>query len=219
MKIKSVLSSNSESERVNQEKRLKKRREDPRFREDINRLHRYVAGGQCLYEAKDKFGNISEKYWKDLVTIISQAFANPGNIMLEWSLRQRHRYSAAIDMMNRAKIKGDFDQELKAMLLLVKVDENFIEVQKALGFLKPVELKDDGEFGYHSGDLGEAEQRFNRAVEDRVLRKLEVQREAQQPVTIDVFPGSEAGGSTDRLDEAPLAENSITRQITGYQDT
>lgn len=210
------IANNAES--INRERRLKKRRSDPLFKEHLRIIRTRLSHGQTLNEIRESLGKITDHWWLDLVHVVGTVFSRPEAIMLEWSVRHQSRYMFAADIMRRAKEDKDMDAECKALMMMIKIDENFLEVQKALGILRPVTDPNSLGQGISSEDISLAEQRFAAAIEQRISNKLTIEREAQHAQSIDLLPGIESGGETDRLDEAPLADNSTDGSIKGHQD-
>ena len=196
----------AQSDRARQAKRLAKKREDPFFRSYLQSMRQMLSGGQTLFDIRDKLGIKKDQEWHDLLTVMAQAFANPENIMLEWSVRQNARYAMAADMLNRAKAAKNFDAEARSIMMMVKIDENFLELQKVLGLIKPIEDGNGGS-GYSSGDLADAEDKFTRLVEERIVSKLEAERTVEPPISLQLLIGSQSGGESDQLEETTLVED------------
>lgn len=207
----SVSPLTAQSDRRAQDRRIAKKRDDPHFRSQMQILRQKLAGGQSLYDIRDSMGIKREIDWIDMTRCLANSFASPEYILLEWSVRQNARYAAASDMLNRARKANDFDAELKAIMLQAKIDENLLDLQKTLGLIKPIEDPKTHGTGYDSGDVSNAEIRFNKLIEQRVVRKLELQSETQRADTIDVFPGTEPRGEADQLGHATLAEDTANR--------
>lgn len=208
----------AQSDRAKQAKRLAKKRDDPFFRSNLQSMRQMLSGGQTLYDIRDKLGVKKDHDWHDLVTVMAQSFANPENILLEWSVRQNSRYALAADMLSRAKAAKDFDSEAKAIMMMVKIDENFLELQKTLGLIKPVTDPNSLGYGISSEDIDLAERRFAGIIEQRISNKLAVERETQPAQSIELLSRTEPGGETDRLDEASLAQNTTHGSIEGHQN-
>lgn len=200
----------AQSDRARQAKRLAKKREDPFFRSYLQSMRQMLSGGQTLYDIRDKLGIKKDQEWHDLLTVMAQAFANPENIMLEWSVRQNARYAMAADMLNRAKAAKNFDAEAKSIMMMVKIDENFLELQKVLGLIKPIE-DGNGGIGYSSKDVDNAERRFTQIIEQRIEDKLSTERESQSAQSIALLPGPEPRGEADTMEPSALAEDTANR--------
>lgn len=199
------------SDRRRQDRRIAKKRDDPFFRSKLQTVRQKLAGGQSLADIRHDVGVKHNQEWEDLKYCLAASTLNPENIMLEWSVRQQSRYQMAADFLNRSKNANDRDNEAKAIMMMCKIDGDMLELQKLLGLIKPIEDPKTHGTGYDSGDVSNAEIRFNKLIEQRVVRKLELQSETQRADTIDVFPGAEPGGEADQLGPAPLAEDPANR--------
>lgn len=197
-----------EAERLMRAKRLKKRYGDPIFRERLKQMRQMIGGGSSLHEIREKLDIKNDLLWGDLVYSLARAFVSPESMYLEWQIRQETRYKMGMDLYNLAKKDKDLDAIAKAIMVVSKIDENAIELQRALGMLKPMDQEREQDVTPISNEeLANAEARFNDLLEQKIARKLELQREAEPPEFIDVQPRIEPRGEADRLDQAPLAQN------------
>jgi len=190
-------------------KRLAERRSDPLFHEYLRSTTRRMSTGDSLTDIREYIGLSDSKndlLWDDLMYTIGETMMNPMNLVLEWSVRQQTRYKMAIDLYNRNKEANDRDGMAKAILTLSKIDENALELHKALGLIKPIHFEDGSE-GISDDDVNDAERRLNSIVEERIKSKLFAGREAQQPESVLLLDELESGQSSDQLEPAPLAKN------------
>lgn len=190
-------------------KRIAERRDDPTFREYLRSARNKLAIGDSLSEVREWIGLSDYKHdqlWDDILYMIGEAMINPVNIMLEWSVRQQTRYKMAMDLYNRNKEANDRDGMAKAILTLSKIDENALELHKALGLIKPIQFEDGSE-GISDDDVNDAERRLNSIVEERIKNKLGAGREAQQPESVLLLDELESGQPPDQLEPAPLAKD------------
>ena len=198
------------ADRAKRLKRIAKRKEDPNFRERLNIIRRKIGAGSSLFEIRDTLNPIDDTYWSDLIFSIGLAYTSPESMWIEWSVRQETRYKMGAELYSKAKEINDFDGMAKALITLCKIDEAALELQKALGLIKPItEDNNKLQIGVSSQDLDLAEERFNELLEQKIFNKLEAQRQAQQPVTIDVLARYDTREQTDKLESTPLAQSPI----------
>jgi len=219
-----VLPISIKAERERKKERLKKRYDDPQFRKDITRTKQSVSMGMTLNEARINCGFADDLYWEDLKFALSISIVNPEGVILEWQIRNQNRYQQALRLFSEASakerdgldkdgnpikipIQPDKEMMLKALMILQKIDESDIEMKRAFGLVEPIQEETPlVGFGTTSeGDLEQAERRFNSIVEQRIIHKLEAQRKAVEPVTIDVLSGSEPSGQPDSLGQTAVA--------------
>jgi hypothetical protein len=134
---------------------------------------------------------------------------NPELVALEWMMRQTSRYSMAAEIYNKSKANDDTDGMLKSLLAMAKIDENDIEIKKALGLIKPVNF-DQGS-GYSSEDIDQAEKNVNRLVDEELLNALRTERTIEMPQPIHVLARLESQRQPDSVEQTPLAANDTQR--------
>lgn len=193
-------------DKAKRDQRIAKRKDDPNFRSDIKSLRQKIGIGKSLAEIRDDLAIDEDQYWEDLKFFLARAYMNPESIMLEWQVKQETRYQMGIDLYSRAQKDDDRDTMAKAILILSKVDEQAIDLQKALGLLKPMSDEESGGAGYSSEDVELNNERLNKLLEERLLVKLEIKREVGSGNAVDVFPRPESRGETDQLGSTSLVE-------------
>lgn len=211
--ISSVSPLASQADERARQKRLAKRYNDPDFRERVNLTKRFVQQGVPLGEAREKVGLDKQKfddYWDDVVYVIAHNYFKTENLVLEWTIRQQVRYQMALETYNMAKKDNDLGEMNKAIMLMMKVDENSLQLQQAMGLIKPMKV-DDNDQGQGEGISHEQ----LLLTEERILRKYQLQRDAQPPITIDVQHRSSPGGETDSVEQTPLAQDSTRGPLEG----
>jgi hypothetical protein len=188
--VPTILPNTIDAQRAKNEVRMRKRYSDPDFKGDLVRLRKLIAAGRTFDEVRDLFKD-NHIWWNDLKFALASSLLNPENIMLEWQIRNQGRYQQGLKLFRMAEEQGDMEMMAKAIMMLQKIDSDDIEVKKYLGLVKPVkEVESDGE-GISHDDLELAEQRWSRIIEERIAHKLEVRREAEAPVPVDVLLGAE----------------------------
>lgn len=215
--ISSVSPLASQADERARQRRLAKRYNDPDFRERVNLTKRFVQQGVPLGEAREKVGLDKQKfddYWDDLVYVIAHNYFKTENLVLEWTIRQQVRYQMALETYNMAKKDNDLGEMNKAIMLMMKVDENSLQLQQAMGLIKPMKL-DDNDQGQGEGISHEQ----LLLTEERILRKYQLQRDAQPPITIDVQHRPSPGGETDSVEQTPLAKDPTRGPLEGNNIT
>ena len=123
--------------REDYEKRLRKRFSDLNFRESLDRLKREIASGNSMSIARVNMGIESDALWNDLKYAIGSSMLSPETVMLEWQIRNSHRYSQALDLYLKAEGINDLDMMARAIMMLQKIDSDDLELKKYLGLLRP----------------------------------------------------------------------------------
>lgn len=207
-----------------QEKDLKKRqarlarmRSDSNWRDRVASARRFIGSGRSLSETRDLLDINDELDWQCFVQIIAEAFASPAAVMLEWQIRNQSRYQMSMRLMKLAEEDPDphmkFRKISEAIMIATKVDQNTLELQKAMGLLKPIAEENSGGFGISSEDIRIAEQRFNTLIEQKISSKLVIERTTQSAESVALLSRSEPGGETDRVESPTLVENGTDRSI------
>lgn len=200
--------------REDYEKRLRKRFSDLNFRESLDRLKREIASGNSMSIARINMGIESDAIWNDLKYAIGSSMLSPETVMLEWQIRNSHRYSQALDLYLKSEAINDLDMMARAIMMLQKIDSDDLELKKYLGLLRP---PGDGQgeeiSGITTDEVMDAERRFAEQVKERILRKLEIRAEAQPPIPIDVLTESETKRDADQLGQTTVAQDSSGGQV------
>jgi hypothetical protein len=193
--------------------RLAERRNDPIFREHLKIIRMKISSGTTLSELREYLGLSSidhDQLWDDLMYITGEVFMNPMNIIIEWSVRQQTRYQMAVDLYNMSKEAGNIDATNRAILTMAKLDENALELQKALGLIKPIQFE-DGSQGIGDSDIEDAQRRFEAIAEAAITNTLVTSRQTQNSESVKLFSELDSGRAPDQLESTPLAENSAHR--------
>lgn len=184
-------------------------RSEEHWRQRLSSARRHIAFGKTLQEVRDEIGGLDKEFdWECFVAVMAQAFANPANMMLEWQIRNQSRYMMSSKIMKLADDEPDPDSKFRkmsqAIMIAAKLDENVLELQKALGLIKPIDIGDDG-IGISSEDIINAQQRFNHLIEQKIENKLLSERTTQSADSVTVLSRLEPGGSSDQVGQPPLA--------------
>lgn len=208
-----VTSLAGDAEKKRRQRRLAKRYEEESFREYISTARKHIQLGKSLSETREQIGLYNSKnddLWDDIVYVLANNYSKPESLVLEWTIRQQTRYSMALEVYKMAKEQNDLGEMNKAIMIMMKVDENSLELQQRMGLLKPVNLDDNDP---NQGEGITHEQLL--LTEERILRKYQLQREASQPVTIDVLNRSDSRGETNTVEQVALVENTTCRSFEG----
>lgn len=201
-------------------RRFKKYSEDERFKKFVISIRGKIASGKNLFEIRSEIEGMSDTEWSDALYFFSENYYKTENMVLEWQLKQGTRYQLAAEAYQMAKNANDYDAMMRAVHLMNKLDEHDLNMKTSLGIIRPVKNLEEpiGE-GISHDDLIMTERKFNELLEQRITTKLGLQREAEQPVTIDVLcrPSDERGA--DNLGQATLVENNPTGQLSTDSDT
>lgn len=191
-------------------KKMAEIRSSQEWREKLSHARKLISYGRTLAEVRDDLDIKKDWDWECFSAIMAQAFANPANVMLEWQIRNQSRYMASQNLLKLAIEEPDpdvkFQKMSKAIMLAAQLDQNVLELQKALGLIKPVSFNDEGE-GISSEDIEIAQRRFNQLIEQRIQDKLVSERETQSAQSVTLFPRLESGRETDPVEPPPLATN------------
>jgi hypothetical protein len=196
----------------------RRRVENPDFAKIVDRAKAMVIGGTPFSDIRRTLNIKKERDWRDLISIVGESFLHPEMVFLEWNVRQQGRYALAAESYQMAKKEGDYNAMMRAVLVMAKLDENDIELKKSLGILKPQLDPETGGTGYRSEDLSDAENKYKELLDERILKKLQLQRETQGPIPVALLDGPQPQRSTDRMGEAPLVEIDSGRHVTDSTD-
>lgn len=215
-----IISNDTSKESKQRLRRFKKYSANDRFKKLVTSIRGKIASGKNLFEIRSELESISENEWSDALYFFSENYYKTENMVLEWQLKQGTRYQLAAEAYNMAKAANDYDAMMRAVHLMNKLDEHDLNMKTQLGIIRPVKNLDEpiGE-GINHDDLVMTERKFNELLEQRITTKLSLQREAEQPVTIDVLsrPSDERG--PDNVGQTTLVENDPSRQLTTNQDS
>lgn len=217
-KVYAALELSAQSDKKKQDRRIAKKRDDPLFRSQLQSIRQKISGGQTLYDIRHTLGVKDDRAWGDLISCLARSVYSPESAALEWVLKQNSRYTLAADFLNRAKAANDLDNEAKGIMMLCKIDEDMMELHKALGLIKPVYTDDEGS-GFSSDDIATAQERLDKIAEQHLINKLAAERETQSPESVTLLPGLEARGETNSVGEASLAENNSDGPVAGHQNS
>ena len=202
----SVLRARNETERLSA--RLKKRFDEPHFRERMTTLRNHIAGGNSLFETRQKMEIESESLWEDLTNALALAVVNPGYIMLEWQIRQKTRYQMAAKAYSMAEKEGDYDAMFRGIMTLNKLDEFDLELKKTLGLIVPIsEIGEDEDISVSREEIELAQSQYERILDERILNTLEASREPDAPVPLDSIDATQPSGEPDQVGPTPLAKD------------
>lgn len=205
-----VLGKDAEQRR--RSKLLAQMRSSSEWRERITVARKKIAAGQSLPEIRDYLDIQKELQWQCFIQIIAEAFASPASVMLEWQIRNQSRYQMSMQLVQLAHAEEDpdikFEKISKAIMIAAKLDEQTLELQRAMGLLKPIDENNSGGYGISSEDIQIAEQRFNTLIEQKITSKLVVERTTQPAESVALLTRSEPGGETDRMESATLVTDS-----------
>lgn len=186
---------------------------DPRFGQQLQSIRSRISGGQSLAEIKKAWtqAEMPRTRWDAILFSLSQAFFSPETMMLEWMLRSNSRYSMAAESYNLAKNKNDYRAMMQAVAVMAQLDNNDIEMKRALGLISYTpqvmpENENEGQ-GYTDEDLRKTEERLVDELKKRVADKYEDRFHAQQPVTLAFLTGSDPGREADLVGTTPVDEN------------
>lgn len=206
----SIIQVVDDKERQNNSKRLARRLQDPLFKEHVKIVKTAIISGISMSEARTRLPKVSHLWWQDIRRAISQYSITPENILLEWQIRNQSRYQQAQELYLMARKKGSMDMMSRAVMMLQKIDEADIELKREFGLIRPIVLKDVDQneaSGISDKDVNDARERFELELKQRILDKLEIERDAHAPVTIDVLTRIDFTRDADQMEPSAVAED------------
>lgn len=209
--VESVFQSSTDKTRQTNAKRLARRLADPLFKEHVKTVKNAICSGRSMTEARDSLPKVSNQYFEDIRSAISRYSITPENILLEWQIRNQSRYQQAQELYIMARKKGSMEMMSRAVMMLQKIDEADIELKREFGLIRPIVLKDVEQNSEASGisdkDVNDARERFELELRQRILNKLEIERDAHAPVTIDVLTRIDFTRDADQVEPSAVAED------------
>jgi hypothetical protein len=144
--------------------------------------------------------------WNDMLHYFAHNYMNRDTMFLEFLIKSRGKAAMLSQSFNMAKADKNYAEMGRQVMYIHKVDMDELEMKISLGLLKPIESEETGGVGYSSIDNEKVEERFKKELNERILRKLELQRESEEEDAIDVFGRSEPIREADRVEQATLVE-------------
>lgn len=194
-------------QRKNNTNRIKRFLSDKDFLKDLTTLKGAIAQGQNLTEARVRLGITSEVKWESLTSCLGQMTVSREKLFMEFHTRNQVRYQQAHDLLNRSRPHHldetgkkvlnphhDTDMEAKMILVLIKLDEQAVDLADKLGLLKAKSDGAGGE-GYSSEEVDAELERLSRTIE----AQLASGRTPLAPLTIADVTGAEPEREADQL--------------------
>lgn len=210
--ITGALPSGPDREQKRRKRTLAMIRSEPLWRERIHLARKHIAIGKSLTETREALDVKNDFHWQCFVQVIAEAFASPASVMLEWQIRNQSRYQMSLKLVQLAEAEEDpdakFDKLSRAIMIAAKIDENTLELQKAMGLIKPIDDDKSGGYGISSEDIRIAEQRFNTYIEQKITDKLVTERTTQSAESVALLTRSEPGGETNTVEPSTLVTDS-----------
>lgn len=128
-------------------KKLHKLYQDEEFKKKLHVVKINLALGKTLAEARHLLPELpSNAEWNLIVKALGTFTVNPEKLAIEHFTRNKVRVEQASQLYKNAMDKGNLRAATAALMVLIKLDEAFIQIPQALGLIK-LEAKDVGELG------------------------------------------------------------------------
>lgn len=163
-KLKPANQLSASRDKKERERRITRFLNDPEFIKDVSRVKASLASGSSLDEARGLI-KCSPIKWKTIEDCLGRLSVNPHKLFLEFSSVQKHRYTQATNILQKARNESDTDLEIKALMILLKIDEARINLAEKLGLLNLSTDPESGGMGYKDSELEEKLAELDRTIE------------------------------------------------------
>lgn len=192
---------------IKDQRLMRKRRTNPVFESQVQQAMTKLRGGKSFFEIRHEMGIKNKNVWDDIQHCIARSIYSPEKCAIEWGFRLQSQYQMAADLYKRAREKNDLKNEAAAILLMSKLTEQDFVLKKELGLIKPV-VFEDGAVGYDDKEVQEidVENEMRKKLDERILAKMELQRELEQSKSVVVLNGPQPERDANPMEQIALVE-------------